>query len=335
MGKIGEQFDQLFDRIERDDQSKADIMVDLKQLKMEKNGGLKLLGTGEPDFEMTDYALSQIFSKLNIPVSYGKRLMIERPDLVADQFNYWVQVEKNRTLLVRYREQLAGRSVRAFLSDKYAPLDNQDVGEILKAVFDTVHMDLTDYHLDDQRLHVRMTFPDMSDDVGVDKDGEEDKLKIGVDIVNSEVGASSMTVTPLIWRLICSNGLRAWKEDGETFRQRHIHVKPEELLNRTIEAIGSSVNRGGEMFEDFKKTRSIYVGEPLTVIEKLSKKELYGKELIDAVKGNFEIEPEHNVFGLINAYTRTARALPNDRRLEMEKLAGRLMTDDLLKEFVA
>jgi hypothetical protein len=46
----------------------------------------------------------------------------------------------------------------------------------------------------------------------------------GVDITNSEVGYSSLKVVPVIYRLVCSNGLRAWSNipGNNNFRQSHL-----------------------------------------------------------------------------------------------------------------
>ena len=337
MGDMGNKFNEVLQQVWRDDENKRDQLINIHQLRMSDTGGLITLNGTDRVLAMSDHALSQIFSRLGIPVHYGKRLMAERPDLVAKEFNHWVRGTEERLLLMRYREGDGDGMVRAFLSDKYAPLDNRDVSDMLARIVQKMgdETELSSFYMDDRRLHVRMTFPSLTARLGESVTGEEDDVRVGVDIVNSEVGASALTVTPLIWRLVCSNGLRAWATDGETFRQRHIHLKPWEIYNRMTEAVGSAVGRGDEMIEQFIATRGVPVDDPLHVIEKLSKKELYSKEIVEEVKNNFMIEPQNTVYGLVNAYTRTARELPNERRMDMERLAGRLMTDDLLKEFVA
>ena len=79
------------------------------------------------------------------------------------------------------------------------------------------------------------------------------------------------------------------------------------------------------MLETLNNVRKIKVTNPLSVIEELAKKQMYSQNLIDQAKKNFMIEPENSLYGVVNAFTRTARDLPNERRLEVEAYAGEIL----------
>jgi hypothetical protein len=62
---------------------------------------------------------------------------------------------------------------------------------------------------------LRITLP--TEGVAVRRD---DVIEYGLDIGNSEIGLRSMQVTPVTYRLICTNGMRAWRSEAAT-RLRH------------------------------------------------------------------------------------------------------------------
>ena len=320
-------FDMLKHTLEQEEKTKRDMQVNLSDLFMSKDGLIRRKSrNGVSGLELSDYAMTQAFNRIGIPVKYGKKLMAERPDLVADQFNHWVSTD-DRGVLIRMRINEDGTGfIRGFLSDKYSILDNIQVFESLEKVLQqSPTADLASFYIDDKRAHMRITFPDLTTDFGISTEGKHDVIQVGVDIVNSEVGASSLRVTPLVFRLVCLNGLKVWSADGDPFVQRHIHLTSNELFGRMNTAIVDAIKGGDEMLETLNNVRKIKVDNPLSVIEELAKKQMYSQNLIDQAKTNFMIEPENSLYGVVNAFTRTARDLPNERRLEVEAYAGEIL----------
>ena len=331
-------FNEILRRIEEDDKNKMDVEIGLNELRMLPTGNIVRKGRETLNgLELSDYAMTQAFNRIGIPVRYGKRLFAERPDLVADQFNHWVSQEQRR-VLIRFRNNGNTGIIRGFLSDSYTKLDNRDVMNALHEVVKEIpNAEVEGFYLDDRRTHIRLTLPELSVDfgeaVGETVDGMRDILRVGVDIINSEIGASSLVVSPLVFRLVCLNGLRAWREEGDVFRQRHIHLSSQELFGRMNEAVGSAIKAGDELIERMYETKKFKVESPLEVIEKLSKKQMYSQELIETAKTNYLIEPSKDLYGVMNAFTRTARDLKNEQRLEVERFAGSLLTDSTMRDF--
>ncbi len=320
-------FDTLKHTLEQEEKTKRDMQVNLSDLFMSKDGLIRRKSRkGVSGLELSDYAMTQAFNRIGIPVKYGKKLMAERPDLVADQFNHWVSTD-DRGVLIRMRINEDGTGfIRGFLSDRYSVLDNIQVFESLEKILQhSPTANLASSYIDDRRAHMRITFPDLTTDFGISTEGKHDVIQVGVDIVNSEVGASSLRVTPLVFRLVCLNGLKVWSADGDPFVQRHIHLTSNELFGRMNTAIVDAIKGGDEMLETLNNVRKIKVANPLSVIEELAKKQMYSQNLIDQAKTNFMIEPENSLYGVVNAFTRTARDLPNERRLEVEAYAGEIL----------
>lgn len=338
MLKTENRLEEVMRKIAEDDKNKMDREMGLNDLVMLNNGHIVKRGKeSSGGMPLSDYAMTQALNRIGMPVRYGKKLMEQRPELVADQFNHWIKND-SRGVLLRFRANEDGSGiVRGFLSSSYTRLDNKDVMTALSEIVNSIpEVEIQEFHLDDRRSHLRLTLPQLSAEVGKavgeTVSGLDDILRVGVDIINSEVGASSLIVSPMIMRLVCTNGLRAWRQDGDIFRQRHIHLSSNELYGRMNEAVVTSIKEGDELLEKMNSTRKIIVTNPLDVIESLSKKRQYSQKLTDTLKDNYLLEPQKSVYGIVNSFTRTARDLPNEQKLEVERYAGELLTTNLIKE---
>jgi hypothetical protein len=128
--------------------------------------------------------------------------------------NYGLTTERRPALL-----RSAGGDLRAVLSDRYAALDDPDLIDIVGTQLK--HMG----YQDDVMVRsistgtttvMRLTVP--GDGTAVRKG---DIIEYGLDIANSELGLRSVQVTPITYRLVCTNGMRAWQSDA-SFRTRHV-----------------------------------------------------------------------------------------------------------------
>jgi hypothetical protein len=98
--------------------------------------------------------------------------------------------------------------MRAFLSDKYRPLDNYLIAAAALPVLaemgnsSELGLQIVSTQITDRRLYIQCVSPKMTEMVKVG-----DEVKMGITISNSEVGCGSVRVEPTIWRLICLNGM--------------------------------------------------------------------------------------------------------------------------------
>ena len=325
--------DSMLGEIEADSRGKADYVTQLSNLRIDNEGNVVFLkpsevqgpATKDIPFVTTDWAESQLLGRLEMPVQYFRRCNGENPDLYRQHFNYWA-ARSNKVARLRTRVRGDKGIIRGAVSEAYSIFDNDMVGEILQNILQghSSRYSIVMFHIDDRRMHARLTFTDLTKPLGILPDGTPDYMRLGVDIVNSEVGASSFNMAEMIWRLVCSNGLRRWEPGESTFTQRHIHLRTIEFQGRVAEAIVNQLRTGREFLEQYNETQKLLIPNPFEAIEKLSKEGGFSGQFTDNVKTNFD--GDDTAYGIVNAFTRSARELPNERRLEVESFAGKLVT---------
>lgn len=278
----------------------------------------------------SDYSLTQFLNRYDIPVKEAKKISQIDPDYFVNIFND-VVAEDDREVLIRARRGKDYGIIRAFLSEDYSILNNSRIIKTLQEQMNEgTILDIESFYMDDRRFHTRITFDPTTTAYGRDIHGADDLIKCGLDIINSETGSSSLRLEPMIYRLVCSNGLKAWRSDGEKITQRHIYVDNEELNRIMITGINNSLEKSNEIIDRFEESKSIEVGNPVKEIRRLSEIAKFSQKLTDSVEKNYYIEPMKNRFGVINAFTRGARDLKNLQRLQVEEFAGRLLLDEKL-----
>ena len=90
-------------------------------------------------------------------------------------------------------------------------------------------------------------------------------------------------------------------------------------------AITNSIEGGDALLDQFMATRDIEIPDPLKAIEELAKKQQYSDKFIELTKESWHIEPDETMYSVINAFTRSAQSLADDKRIQVETFAGSLM----------
>jgi len=331
--KEGIKLQDVLNTVAEDSVGKTDYSTTMDNLHMFDNGmvafknvrGVEGSDVRDLQFRLTDWALSQSLGKLGMPVQYFKKAREENPDLLAQHFNYWSR-KSDGAVMLRSRVQGDAATIRGVVSDKYSVLDNdmsmEALAQILKGQEDGFRV--RDFHMDDRRMHMRITYTDMTKQVGFTKDGKPDYLQLGMDAINSEVGAASFNIAGLIWRLVCTNGLRRWEKNGDDFTQRHAFLKTNEFRARVGAAMVTSLGSSEHFLNNFADKMEIKVQNPFDVIKKLAKRGDFSQEFTEKA-GNY-YEGDGTAYGIVNAFTAAARDLSNERRLDTEKFAGKLVT---------
>lgn len=246
---------------------KVDIVASAKNLAL--RGGMLHVSGADPVISIDGvtevsgtYRPTQVFDeglseKLGIPLAYLRRMREHRPDLLDSNVNGWLHgpdgdAPDRRSFLVR---GFAGEPgvARAFLSDRYARIDNLDV---LTATLDGVRQAGVDVVIDgcdltERRMYVRVVAPQVrvlaesllknyrnpfgddfeqwrqvADREGLGYgDGSEPVIFAGFVISNSEVGCGAFTITPRMVIKVCKNGLTITKD---ALRAVHVGGKMDE-----------------------------------------------------------------------------------------------------------
>jgi len=196
--KTGRTLTELAQELERQVKSKKDFIADTRRLAMAESGNdLQMINGSVKSFSVSDLCHNQIGARLGIPAKYYDKMRQEAPGLLAYNVNAWFTRSPERRLL----RTIDGRA-RAFLSDRYRPLDNFDLAEVILPKLNDIGCKVESAELTESRLYIKAITPRITAEV---KKG--DVVQAGLVISNSEVGCGSVRIEPLIFRLVCLNGM--------------------------------------------------------------------------------------------------------------------------------
>lgn len=211
--KTGKTLPELAEELQRQSEAKRDFISDTRELTM--MNGTELLISGQrvddahPEFGMRELAHDQIGRHLAIPSVYYDRLRREQPQLLDTNVNTLLHAAPARRMV----RTLDGQ-VRAFLSDRYRRLDNDDLAQVILPVLGEIpDVQFPSCEVTDTRLYIKALAPRVQAEV---KPG--DIVQAGVIVKNSEVGLGSLSIEGLIFRLVCSNGMVS----GDAVRRYHV-----------------------------------------------------------------------------------------------------------------
>lgn len=185
----------LATEISRQKESKRDFISPTKLLKMGLDGELRI--GDNPFMGVESSAHAQIANRLNIPKKYYDRMLIESPGLLAENVNHWFQNKPEKRLV----RTLDG-SVRAFLSDRYRPLDNDLVCGAIIPTLVNLGVTVQSLEVTHRRLYIKVTIPRLNREI---KRG--DVVEAGLIASNSEIGQGTVSLLPMLNRLVCTNGM--------------------------------------------------------------------------------------------------------------------------------
>lgn len=182
--------------------AKHDYIAPTERIALSDDGYFHLADTGQ--YLPTKHSLHQLTDSVGIRWDYIQRMLNDgATDLLAKNVNHWLRKEsKNR--MIRTIDTEDGTVMRAYLSDRYRPLDNWDLLSAIMPTLEQKELVIRSSELTDTKLYLKATLPALQDEV---KPG--DIIEMGIVISNSEVGDGSVRVQPLIYRLVCTNGMIA------------------------------------------------------------------------------------------------------------------------------
>ncbi len=214
--KAGLTLTEMATEIERQSKLKEDYLVDTRCMKLEPCGSDLYLHMYDNDTEYVEplsvnqITHRQIGTHLKIPAVYYDRMQAQNPDLLAQNVNTWFEQEPSKRL-VRTLEGTA----RAFLSNRYRCIDNLGIAEAVLPIL--MAMDGARFEsceITESRMYLKVVNPRLEAEVT-----PGDIVQAGVIISNSEVGLGSVSIQPLVYRLVCKNGMVV--NDAQT-RRNHV-----------------------------------------------------------------------------------------------------------------
>jgi hypothetical protein len=326
-GDVELDFDEAAQRIvrahERDGEHRDLPIVDIKSWAAVPYQGQMALapiaGHHEPK-PLRSNAYGNLMTRLGAPGDFVRKLPAPLQLAVV---NYMIVTgEDNAAATLRLR----GDQVAAIVSGRYAPLDPAELVETIREAL-VKHGMLSE-------VRVRGVASGLVDNLRLVLPSEKRAIKpgdvsaLGLDITSSSFARSAVHVTPVIWRLVCSNGLKK-AERGSGFSFRHVG-DAQRLRDGVAEAIPSAVVRARGVMDQWAAAVRFMVEDvqcqieglrELTVIEKKELEHELRKE------SGTPALPEHvPLYDFVNAMTASAKTAAPARRLEIESIAGDVLT---------
>lgn len=337
--KTGRTLTQLAAEIERRRDAKRDFVAHRSQLSLTAGNHLNIVKDGPETFPLTDYAHGQLAATLGIPKPYYDRMRTSDTSLLDRNVNHWLTEEGERRHMIRTLDGMA----RALVSDRYQRIENEDIAEVALPILAEEggeNMRIASCELTERRMYIKAVFPKLQGEV---KRG--DAVQAGVLISNSEVGSGAVVIAPMIYRLVCTNGMIS----GDALRRNHVGRKANEsdevyemLSDETREAddralllkvrdvvractdtakFESTVERLRAAAEDRRMENPVKAVEVLAKRERLSTNET-GGILRHLVEGG-----DLSRYGMLNAVTRFSQDVEDyDRATELEALGGKVLS---------
>ena len=221
--KTGSTLQQLAIELERQQTTKRDFVSPTTELEMridegiaeahEKGihlvdgSGLRINGHGT--FPINDTAHEQIASRVGIPQKYYDRMKVGAPQLMAANVNHWFKHEKEKRMV----RTLDG-NVRGFLSEKYRPLDGLDLAQVTLPILSRAGVRVESSELTPRRLYIKAVTERITAEIR-----KGDVVQAGIVISNSEIGMGAVKIEPMVFRLVCTNGMIA---SDHSMRKYHV-----------------------------------------------------------------------------------------------------------------
>ncbi len=328
----------------RQSQAKADYLVNTENLHMETCDGvptLRLLdGDGIDRVEPLDIlptAHRQMGEYLNIPWKYYDRMLQENIGLLARNVNTWLHQGPEQRMI----RTIDGRA-RAFLSNRYQRIDNIDIARItLPIIQEMPDVIYESCNLSDDYMYIKVVNPRLTAEVA-----PGDVVQAGVVISNSETGQGAVCVQPLIYRLVCRNGMTV--NDART-RRNHIGrvnrsdenfliyseatlaADDHAFIMKVQDTVRAAVDeaRFAKVLDKLRESKDKKLNTAdIPSVVKLATSSLHMTEAeSDGVFQHLIQDADYTLYGLANAVTRYSQDVADyDRASKLEEIGYQIIT---------
>lgn len=341
--KEGRSLIELAQELDRQNRMKKDYIIDTRMLVMDAEEGDQTLTLRDPSQKLqivthvNELANRQIGTALKIPATYYDRMLREYPQLLAENVNGWLQ--KNPT--TRMIRTLDG-TTRAFLSNRYRRIDNFEIAEtVLPIIGEMQDARIESCEVTDQKMYIKVVNPRLTTEVV-----PGDVVQAGIMITNSEVGLSSVKVQPLIYRLVCSNGMvvndaatrkyhigriNEAAENFELFADETVKADDKAFLLKIRDTVRAAVDevRFNKVVDLMRQSKEVKITttEIPKMVELAGSDFGYTKKESGGILDHLIRGGDFTLYGLANSITRFSQDVDSyDRATELETIGFDVMT---------
>ena len=232
-------------------------------------------------------------------------------------------------------------NVRAVLSDRYRRLDNYDLAEsVLPILRQLPEVIFESVELTETKMYLKCVTPRLRFEVA-----PGDVVQAGVVISNSEVGQGTLSVQPLLFRLLCRNGLiaadrslrkthvgrsLATEDEGVVvYQDDTLKADDKAFFLKVRDVVQAAVSEATFRQTAQKLQRTLGVrltGDPVKAVEVLAQRYTLNDDERTGVLRHLIEDGQLSGYGLVNAVTHYSQTVADyDRATEFEALGGRLI----------
>lgn len=292
---------------------KSDTILNLKTLRpFVKDGLIRMATQRGTEYGMIHNGQQSYLEKIGVPGGFFKKLNQDNKRGILDQFH---AENSDKDVIIRKLDD----NIRFMGSAKYSCFDDKDV---MKSLLDlNVDLGIREFHQDFGHTVLRVS------NVNPIQVPNSRPFYPGLQIINSEIGNSSVKVQYFLWEEVCTNGMIAARGDFPMFRMIHVgkkdHQKLTDAVNEKINGLpkfiehctsaltGLNIMEGKEMKACIDKNENI----PAAV-----------RIAIPTYLGNYaQNEEEATGLDYMSALTEAAQKYTWDERLDLEQVAGNMM----------
>lgn len=323
-------FDQVMESITKSEEDRQDRLVELKDIHpVVGNGGKFAFEIGSEQYIPTDWALAQFSGRLNLPSSSVIRELVNQKDADWEDSDVAVRIAKNsmrradQDKKYRLRTYKDG-TLRAFVTDKYTPIDNRWYMETLNDILPgSVY---SHWRGNDDTIYGNVLLPDSIMDYGQDDDSDYGGM---LSIGNCEIGRRRISQRPSVFRSICMNGCIWDQVQGEMINQRHMgKIDLVELKKRITDNVEKQLKLVPLAVRKFLSVRDLKVeGSMKATLAAICIKNRFERRESQEILQQFVThEKEHrNLFGIINAITRAGQIFDEESWVKFDEIGGKMV----------
>ena len=335
---------ELYLKLEEQRDHRKDIIADTRSLVINTTSGLSTISVSTGNdilaYSVSDVAHRQIADRLGVPFKYYDRMRLEYPALLDQNINGWLQKQPEKRML----RTLDGR-LRAFLSDRYRRLDNLElVDHVLPVIAQMKGCSIESCDITETHLYMKVINKIMKAELT-----PGDVVQAGFVISNSEIGLGALKVEPLVYRLVCRNGMiskdlahkkyHAGRQVEDTDAAYELYsdetlaaddkayfLKVQDIVSAAVDEARFSLT-----VDKMRASMNVPTGDnPVKTVEVLGDKYILNKTERATILRHFIMSNDYTAFGLVNAVTRCSQDIPDyNRATELERLGGTLLDESV------
>ena len=340
--KQGKTLAELGRELQRQRLNRQDFLADTRSLEMETDSYGSTLQLSLDDktlsFTVEETAHQQIATRLNIPFRYYQKMQNEAPALLDQNINTWLEQKPERRMI-----RVLDGKIRAFLSDRYRRLDNLELcAAVLPVIQEMQGSQIESCEVTPTHLYIKVVNSRVKAEVRVG-----DVVQAGFVVSNSEVGLGSLRVEPLVFRLVCKNGLickdlaqkkyhvgRQVNESSdsayELYSEATLAQNDKTFFLKVQDIVRSAVDEARFLLTVDKLREATQIPlkhEPVKAVELLADKfQLTENERGDILRQLF-MGADNSRYGLVNAVTAASKiAKSYERATDLERIGGEILS---------